>query len=289
MPKAALGGHSIHYQQIGRGPDVVLIHGLFCNIAFWWFTVAAPLSEHCRVTALDLRGHGLSALPTRGYRAVDLAEDVTALMAHLGLGSAHLVGHSFGGAVALAVAVRHPELVSRLTLADAWVPSLQRSAAFAGRRRWAPRRWRARDPDGHAAVPRVAQGLLAEMEREGQNETAAGFVRSVLPDGGRGGRQPRSLRRWRELMDRTAAYREFHDPAGLGEAELRRVWRPARLVYGQRSQYRRTGEALGRLLPRSTSTTVEGAGHFFPLFRPRALVDVVTDAADMQGGAHAAE
>jgi len=125
MPRANLRGHTIHFQQTGQGPDIVLIHGLFCNIAFWWFRVAPKLAEKHRVTALDLRGHGFSAMSGDGYRAVDLAEDVVALMGHLGIVDAHVIGHSFGGAVALAVAAQHPERVNKLTLADAWVPSMQ--------------------------------------------------------------------------------------------------------------------------------------------------------------------
>jgi len=56
MPRAALGEITVHYQQIGAGPDLVLIHGLFCNLAFWYLTVAPKLAETFRVTVYDLRG-----------------------------------------------------------------------------------------------------------------------------------------------------------------------------------------------------------------------------------------
>ena len=118
MPRVKLRDNTMHYQQIGSGPDVILIHGLFCSIAFWWFRVAPALAEHHRVTALDLRGHGFSGISPDRYRAVDLAKDVVALMDHLKIDRAHVIGHSFGGAVGVALASTRPERISQLTLAD---------------------------------------------------------------------------------------------------------------------------------------------------------------------------
>lgn len=290
MPKAILCGHSIHYQQIGRGPDLMLVHGLFCNIAFWWFSMALPLAEFFRVTALDLRGHGMSALSPRGYRAIDLADDVMAVMDHLDIRRAHLVGHSFGGAVALAAAARQPDRISRVTLADAWVPALQPNAALAGGSQWVEvqRRLGERGLRVDNRVPRVARGFLEELLEaddgvEGAGAATAAFLRSVLPRSTRPGRPPRALRRWRELMERTSAFDEFHDQAGLGPEEIRGVTRPVRLVYGQRSRYRQTSEALRRLLPDVEALTVGDAGHYFPLFRPRALLDTLQPAPPSPG------
>ena len=277
MPRAVLRGHLIHYQQIGRGSDVVLIHGLFCNIAFWWFRVAPKLAERYRVTALDLRGHGFSAMPNGGYRAVDLSEDVAALMQHLGIARAHLIAHSFGGAVALALAAAHPEMVTRITLADAWVPAMQALSTTQDEGAWPQiqARLRERGIDLPVDLPKVAQGffeeLLATDEGGGNGVRNAGML-AAMPLAGEPGRPSRTLRRWRELMARTSAHREVHDPAGLGKAQLQAIETPVDLVFGARSRFLKSRDGLAELLPQRRLMTVPEVGHFFPLLRPDALL-----------------
>ncbi|SMX34728.1 alpha/beta fold hydrolase [Actibacterium lipolyticum] len=282
MPRASLRGHTIHYQQVGQGPDVVLIHGLFCNIAFWWFRVAPKLAEKHRVTALDLRGHGFSAMSNGGYRAVDLADDVVALMAHLGIEKAHLIGHSFGGAVALAVAVKHADQVECLTLADAWVPSLQTMPPLNDSAAWAKLQARLRKRgivvDGEP--PRVAQGFLEEMlDAEDEGEPVAGgdgagaFAGMQVSSAGQ--RPTRAMRRWRELMERTSANSQFRDPAGLDLDHIRAVERPVDLIYGARSRYLTSRDGLAEALPNAHPVEIPNAGHYFPLLRPEALLSAV--------------
>ena len=106
----------LNYKQIGQGPDVVLIHGLFGSLENL-NVIAKPLSEHFCVTNVDLRNHGLS--PHSGemdYLA--MANDIVELMAKLKIQKAHLVGHSMGGKVAMQVALTHSELVDKLVVLD---------------------------------------------------------------------------------------------------------------------------------------------------------------------------
>jgi len=291
MPRATLGGHIIHYQQLGQGPDLVLIHGLFCNIAFWWFRVAPKLAETHRVTALDLRGHGFSGMTDAGYRAVDLAEDVKHLLDHLGIAKAHILGHSFGGAVALAFAVRHPERVEKLTLADAWVPSMQTQPPLSESEAW-PRlqtRLRERGINIEGDMPRVAQSFLEEMIETvpAGAAGAAGLAGAlgVMPAAGPKRRPSRALRRWRELMERTTANADFRDPEGLGEDAVRGFERQVDLVYGARSRYLDSRDALAGLLPRRRLVTVPEAGHYFPLLRPEAFLGALEqEVIAPQGG-----
>ncbi|ACT10201.1 hypothetical protein Dshi_5003 [Dinoroseobacter shibae DFL 12 = DSM 16493] len=285
MPRASLRGHTIHYQQIGDGPDVVLIHGLFCNIAFWWFRVAPQLAERFRVTALDLRGHGFSAMSDEGYRTVDLAGDVVALMDHLGIEKAHVIGHSFGGAVALAVATIGSDKVRRLSLVDAWVPSLQKMPPLSDTSSWPAlqKRLRERGIVIEGELPRVAHGFfeeLLETDRGPSRGQARGFgdaaVLAAMPvSAGRDRRPSRAMRRWRELMARTNAHEELHDPTGLEEDRIRSFTRRVDLVYGARSRYLDTRDGLARLMPEARSITVPNAGHFFPLLNPDALLSAL--------------
>ena len=63
MPKACVNGVSLHYQQSGQGPDLVLIHGLAANLAFWFLRIVPALNKRHRVTVYDMRGHGKSGTP----------------------------------------------------------------------------------------------------------------------------------------------------------------------------------------------------------------------------------
>ena len=106
----------LNYKQIGQGSDVVLIHGLFGSLENL-NVIAKPLSEHFRVTNVDLRNHGLSPHSDEmDYLA--MANDIVELMATLKIQKAHLVGHSMGGKVAMQVALTHSELVDKLVVLD---------------------------------------------------------------------------------------------------------------------------------------------------------------------------
>lgn len=129
MPKLETDGVTLHYQQLGQqsgaGPDLVLIHGLGANLAFWYLGIAAKLAENYRVIIYDLRGHGESSMPPAGYTLPDMAQDLQHLLQYLGVKRAHLVGHSFGARVALCYTMLHPQQVETLTLADAQFTCLQ--------------------------------------------------------------------------------------------------------------------------------------------------------------------
>lgn len=106
----------LNYKQIGQGSDVVLIHGLFGSLENL-NVIAKPLSEHFRVTNVDLRNHGLSPHSDEmDYLA--MANDIVQLMATLKIQKAHLIGHSMGGKVAMQVALTHSELVDKLVVLD---------------------------------------------------------------------------------------------------------------------------------------------------------------------------
>jgi len=99
----------------GRGPTVVLIHG-YGESLISWRPVFDELSRHADVVALDLPGFGVSSKPAGGYTADSLASVVFGLLDRLGVRSAVFVGHSLGGAVATAAAIRDPARVSGLVL-----------------------------------------------------------------------------------------------------------------------------------------------------------------------------
>ena len=104
------------------GPDnadpVLMLHGLNVQ-CHTWDPFARELAERHHVIAMDMRGHGDSDWAAAGYRVRSMARDVHGLIDALGLGPVHLVGHSAGVRVAIAVAGERPETVRRLALSDA--------------------------------------------------------------------------------------------------------------------------------------------------------------------------
>jgi pimeloyl-ACP methyl ester carboxylesterase len=112
-----LSGLRVRYVRRGRGPTLVLLHGLASSI-YTWADVIPALAEDHDVVAVDLPGFGGSDIPEELSSSVYPAT-VLALMDRLGISRATLVGNSLGGSVAVVLAARHPERVRRLVLIDA--------------------------------------------------------------------------------------------------------------------------------------------------------------------------
>jgi pyruvate dehydrogenase E2 component (dihydrolipoamide acetyltransferase) len=116
LQTADVGGRKISYAGAGEQGDVVLlVHGYGGDRNSWLF-LQEPLAARCQVYALDLPGHGTSAKDVGDGTLDVLAGAVAGVLDALGAGRAHLVGHSMGGAVVLAVAARDPGRVASLTL-----------------------------------------------------------------------------------------------------------------------------------------------------------------------------
>lgn len=98
-------------------PTIVLLHGWMFSADVCWFTCYEELARYGRVIAPDHRGHGRGLRPTQPFRLADVADDVAALLRHLDVRSAVVVGYSMGGTIAQLFWQRHPELVRGLVLA----------------------------------------------------------------------------------------------------------------------------------------------------------------------------
>jgi pimeloyl-ACP methyl ester carboxylesterase len=114
----ALSDPRVAYIDQGSGPQtLLLIHGLAGNAGFWRYNIAELARQH-RVIAVDLPGYGRSQKDASyAYDMVFYAETLSRLIRELGLGQVVPVGHSMGGQIAMTLALRHPEQVSRLVLA----------------------------------------------------------------------------------------------------------------------------------------------------------------------------
>jgi pimeloyl-ACP methyl ester carboxylesterase len=102
-------------EQVGQGPDVLLIGGLGDTVESWQLQLDG-LADRYRLTAFDNRGAGRTAMPDRPVSAGMMADDAAQLLQALEVPSAHVAGFSMGSAIAQELALRHPELVRSLVL-----------------------------------------------------------------------------------------------------------------------------------------------------------------------------
>lgn len=111
------GGEDVHYESTGEGPAVVFGHGLGGNHAVWYQQVPV-FAERFRVITWDQRGFGLSTNHKGEAGPAAAADDIGALLDHLEIDRAHLVGQSMGGWAVLGFALRSPERVRSLVITD---------------------------------------------------------------------------------------------------------------------------------------------------------------------------
>ena len=122
MAEVVANGVRFHVSRLGGGDQtVVMLHGLVMdNLSSYYYTLANPFARECDVVLYDLRGPGRSERPPTGYTVEDSVADLDALLTELGIDHpAHLVGNSYGGVVALEMAVAHPERVAGIALIEA--------------------------------------------------------------------------------------------------------------------------------------------------------------------------
>jgi len=108
---ADVNGLKMYYEIHGTGKPLVILHG-----AFGWATVYPTLATNRQVIAVELQGHGHTADIDRPLTFEQMADDTAALLKQLKIEQADFFGYSMGGNVALAVAIRHPNLVHKLAI-----------------------------------------------------------------------------------------------------------------------------------------------------------------------------
>lgn len=114
---APVNGLQMYYEVHGEGEPLVLIHGAYASSTMWG-QILEQLAQNHQVIAVDMQAHGHTGDIDRPLRYELMADDVAALMDHLGIASADIFGYSMGAGVALQLALRHPEKVRRQVLAS---------------------------------------------------------------------------------------------------------------------------------------------------------------------------
>jgi pimeloyl-ACP methyl ester carboxylesterase len=269
MPALDIGGVRVECVEQGAGEPVILLHSSASSAA-QWRSLAQRLSGRYRVLAPDLWGYGGTGLRRDpGFGLAHEAEIVHALLHRAG-GSAHLVGHSYGGAVALHVALRHAASILSLNLIEPTAFHLLReneamdAAAFAEIAALAARISRAGIDGDHIG------GMASFVDYWSGQGTWAAFSTSK--------RLALSTRLEKVALDFQAL---FAEPTRLQDCWP--LFMPVLLVQGSASPLpaRRICGQLSRIISGSRLEVVEGAGHMLPLTHAEQVNALV--AAHLEG------
>ncbi len=272
-----LGGLSFHYRDWGgSGQAIVLLHGLASTSRIWDMT-APILSSDYAVVALDQRGHGESSKPDDGYDFASVSADLHAFIQDLGIESPIVIGHSWGGDVALEYAVQHPDVCKGLGFIDGGSieistrpgNTLERAMEEMAPPDWSgmtvekllerARTWRQPSMMTHAHE----EILLSNFNIDGNGAISARLSRD------------NHLRIIEALWD--------HVPSKLyPEVSCPVLMMPARQdgAASQNDRQSRRAESIKRaegLIPKSETVWFEDSVHDVPLQRPELVAQVITE------------
>lgn len=266
MPKTLVNGFNLHFQHLGQGPDLVMIHGITGNLAVWHLEIVPALMSTYRLTTYDLRGHGYSDVPPTGYTTADHASDLRQLLDALGIERAHIMGHSFGADIALHFAILYPDRLDRLVLIE---PAIAALIPLREREDWIGwQYWRDKLAVG---------GVMISPDKWYDTEYLV-RASAALPMlfGYRKGRARRAAPLIR-LMGTTTAAKDYCELAGMTLERINEVQHKTLVVYGEDSVFLDTYEYLRNHLINSTCTLISGSEHFGPVERPDLLLQHVSN------------
>lgn len=266
MPEDLIAGHLTPWRTWHHGGDRPVL-ALHCSLAHAgaWSALVAQL-RGVTVTALDQPGHGRSAAWDGVTEIHGLTTRISTVMAEM-IGGGHpidLIGHSFGGTVALRIALERPDLVRSLTLIE---PVIFAAARAAGDPAYAPFR--------------AAHLEFAALVQQGRREDAAALFHSHWGTGDAFADLPEAQRRYiAERIHFIVAQNPvlLDDAAGLlSYMRLESVGVPVLLVEGGDSPpiIAAVQSELARRLPQATRLVVPGAGHMVPITHAAQLAPVV--------------
>jgi pimeloyl-ACP methyl ester carboxylesterase len=271
-PRAiSVGGDRVAYRAAGKGPVLLLVHGM-AGSSVTWRHVMPALAERFTVLAPDLLGQGQSDKPRGDYSLGAHANTLRDLMDALEHERASVIGQSLGGGVAMQFAYQFPERCERLVLVDSG--GLGREVTFYLRMLTVP---------GFEAVfPLFCSPRLRDAGNRVSSWLGSVGVRSTPA------RQEiwRSFASLADAENRRAFFRSLHeviDFSGQAVSALSRLWRAAQLptliVWGDRDPFIPVSHAVAahEAIPGSRLEIFEGVGHYPHCEAPERFVEVLAD------------
>jgi pimeloyl-ACP methyl ester carboxylesterase len=250
--EAVVNGFRMHYEDRGRGEPVVFLHGFTLDSRMW--NAQRGFAKKHRMIVADMRFHGRSEAPEDStFTLAEAADDVRALLDHLKIQRAHLVGLSMGGGYALETALRHPERIRSLALASPGIQGIKTP------------------PEAMAAFMKG----VAAYPKEG----AEGFRRAWLADPLFAPVSAKPARR-RELAAMVGAYnvdallrvmaKRKPEPPPSQLDHLGEVKAPTLIMIGglDAPHMLRSGEEAAKRIPGARKIVYAGAGHMINMEQP---------------------
>jgi pimeloyl-ACP methyl ester carboxylesterase len=274
-------GIKLAYVERGKGMPVVFVHWSLSDYTYWQDQLV-PFAEKYRAIAYSRRYNFPNSNPMLpGYSAIVDADDLASLIKRLGLGRVTVIGHSYGALTALFLAVRHPELVRSLVLAEAPAVSLLThlpgddakvgNAMFADiqERMVAPMRAAFQKGDRDAGI----RAFMAYVFNDPQAwDKMSGSARQETL---------RDAREWDAIMTTGTLFPDIEPEA------IRGVKAPVLILSGQKSYsfLRLIDDELARLLPNNQRIILQGAGHQMWLQQPERCRTAVEEFLRRSEGA----
>lgn len=288
MKKVVVNGVTLSVTEISQRPrrrsvairdeavPIILIHGLAASSAFWHAAGVQFIALLGPCILYDLRGHGKSHTPDSGYRVEDLTNDLFELLNAEGVEKAHIVSHSFGGMIALNLALSHPERVRSLVLADVRVRPL-RSEMTVARRTIPP------------AVERRLCEIGIDLKDGSHFDDGVGYLRTVARIEIEGGddaealiralyghprlfRSRRSAVRWLSLTEGGTFLDDLQSSNPFEPEDLKKLTLPMLMLAAKESAVLPSARALARLCPHGVIKEIPNVGHFFPMSHPKLFL-----------------
>jgi pimeloyl-ACP methyl ester carboxylesterase len=266
MPHSSVNGVELYYEVTGTaGEPLVLVHGSWGDHHNWDAVVPA-LARSFRVVTYDRRGHSQSERPSGQGSVREDVGDLAALVEHLGLAPAHLVGNSFGAAIVLRLATERPELFRTLTAHEPALPGLLGD-----------------DPANGPLVAAVQERVGGVVERLSAGDTEGGarfFVEELAFGPGAWAQIPPELRRT-FIANAPTFLDETQDPeaATMPVGALADFSHPALLTQGDQSppMFARILDIVAAAMPRAERRTIAGVGHVPHVTHPERYVQLVSE------------
>jgi esterase len=254
-----VNGVDLYYEERGRGAPILCVHGAGSS-AILWAPAISELARLGRVIAYDRRGYGHNERPDRDVatRVGEHTDDAAALLTALGATPAVVIGRSYGGQVAIELALRHPRHVRALVLLEGVPESL--------------------DPEGAGWAADLRRRALAAAGPEAAVET---LMRDVLGDDGWEGLPADTRRTFLENGPAMLADLRGDDFMDVDPDALARIDQPTLLVAATDSHptFRRVNQRAAQVMPDARTALVDG-GHMIDPADPVVLEFVREVIAD---------
>ena len=263
MPSTRINGIELYWEMSGQAGDpLVLVHGSWGDHT-GWNPIIPTLANSFRVFTYDRRGHSRSErLPTQGSVREDVS-DLAALIEHLDLAPAHILGNSFGGSIVLGLAAERPDLFRSVLVHEPPLFALLKDSAAQNAL--------------HTQQERIR--VVIELLERGQLESGARqFMETIALGPGVWEQLPDEFRQ-RTIFNAPTFLDESRDPDALA-IDLQRLadFSPSVLLtQGDQSEpfFPLVLDEIARALPQAQRRTLAGVGHVPQLSHPEEYIEVV--------------